>query len=69
MFVLPVQKWIEVDIATRIVLKRYENYWGGALELPGELDRVPALDRVILLFVPEPTTRVAALPAGDVDII
>lgn len=62
-------KWVEGDFSTQVVLERYENYYGGAPEIPGKVDRIPALDRVIFKFIPEPTTRVAALQAGEVDII
>lgn len=62
-------KWVEGDLSTQVVLERYEDYYGGLAELPGEVSRVPALDRVIFLPVPEANTRVAALMAGDVDII
>jgi peptide/nickel transport system substrate-binding protein len=60
-------KWVQGDLKTEIVLERNENYWGGP-DLPGEVDRVPALDRLIFQFNVEATTRVAALMAGDVDI-
>ena len=62
-------KWVEGDIATQVVLERYENYYGGAKELPGEVDRIPALDRVIFIPIPEHTTRVSALLTGEADII
>ena len=62
-------KWVKGSTASEVVLERNENYYGGPPELPGNVRRVPALDRVILKFVPEPSTRVAALLAGDVDII
>ncbi|NLB18898.1 MAG: ABC transporter substrate-binding protein, partial [Syntrophomonadaceae bacterium] len=61
-------KWVEGDIADYIVLERYEKYYGGPV-LPGEVDQIPAVDRVIFRFISESTTRVAALLAGDVDII
>lgn len=62
-------KWVEGDLSTQVVLERYENYNGGAPEIPGNVARIPALDRVIFKFIPESTTRVAALLAGEVDII
>jgi len=62
-------KWIEGDLKTQIVLERYENYHGCPPEMPGEVVRVPALDRVIFVFIPEATTRVAALLSGEIDII
>jgi len=62
-------KWVEGILNEYIVLERYEDYYGGLDKLPGEVDRIPALDRIIVRFIPEATTRVAALLAGDVDII
>lgn len=62
-------KWVEGDLSTQVVLERYENYYGGASEIPGNVSRVPALDRVIFKFIPENATRVASLLAGEVDII
>jgi len=62
-------KWVEGDTANQVVLERFENYHGGPAELPGEVDRVPAIDRAIFKFILEPSTRVSALIAGDVDII
>jgi len=62
-------KFVEGDLSTQVVLERYEDYWGGNPEYPGDVDRVPAVDRLIIKFIPEATTRVAALLAGEVDII
>lgn len=62
-------KYISGDTTTELVLERYEDYYGGPAEVPGEVDRVPAVDRVILKYIPEATTRVAALQTGEVDII
>lgn len=62
-------KWVEGDFTTQIVLDRYENYHGGLADQPGDVDRIPAVDRVIFLVVPDANTRVAALLAGEVDII
>lgn len=62
-------KWVQGDFTSQVVLERNENYYGGCPEIPGKGSRVPMLDRVIVNFIEEPTTRVAALLAGDVDII
>jgi peptide/nickel transport system substrate-binding protein len=43
----------------RLVLVRNEAYWGG----------LPRLERVTLRFIPEPTTRMMALEAGEIDMI
>lgn len=42
-----------------VVLVPYEGYWGGK----------PALDKIVLRYIPEAATRVAALKSGSVDII
>jgi len=62
-------KYVSGDTNTELVLERYDNYYGGPDEVPGVVDQVPAVDRVILKYITEPTTRVAALLAGEVDII
>jgi len=62
-------KFIEGNLHSQVVLERYDDYWGGNPEYPGEVDRAPALDRLIIKFIPEPTTRIAALLTGELDII
>ena len=62
-------KFVEGDLNTQVVLDRYDGYWGGNPEYPGEVERVPAVDRIIIKYIKEPTTRIAALLAGEVDII
>lgn len=60
-------KFVEGDIAEQIVMERFEDYYGGAEDLPPV---GPALlDRVIFKFIPESSTQVAALKAGEVHII
>lgn len=50
-----------------IIMDRFDEYYGGSTEIP------PAgkacVDRVIFKIIPESASRVAALLAGDVDII
>lgn len=43
----------------RVVLERFERYWGGS----------PEAARVVLRLIPENATRIAALQAGEVDLI
>ncbi|MCL0075544.1 ABC transporter substrate-binding protein [Dehalococcoidia bacterium] len=43
----------------KLVLIRNEDYWGGT----------PRLERVTLRYIPDPTTRVMALEAGEIDMI
>jgi len=52
-------KFVERVHGERIVLERNEDYWGPK----------PNVDRVIFRILPDPATRVAALSAGEVDII
>lgn len=60
-------KFVEGKLSEQIVLERYENYYGGADALPPV---GPAfVDRVIFKILPEDATRVAALQAGEVNII
>ncbi len=60
-------KFVEGKLDEMIVMERFEDYYGGA----DDLSPVgPAfLDRVIFKVIPEDSTRVAALQAGEVDII
>jgi ABC-type transport system substrate-binding protein len=48
-------EWVPKD---RIVVKRFEGYWG----------QKPSLDRITFKPVPEPASRVAMLEAGDADM-
>jgi peptide/nickel transport system substrate-binding protein len=50
-----------------IVLERFDDYYGGAPTL--EPAGPACVDRVIFRVIPEASTRVAALLAGEVDII
>jgi peptide/nickel transport system substrate-binding protein len=50
---------VEWDRGTRVVLERNPDYWGDP----------PALDQLIFRPIPEPTGRVSALLAGEVDMI
>jgi peptide/nickel transport system substrate-binding protein len=61
-------RFVEGDIKERIVLERFDRYWGGAPELPGRAGP-PPIDRVIFEFIADPAARVAALRSGAVDII
>ncbi len=50
-----------------VILERFAEYYGGSTEIPGA---GPAqLDRAIFRVLPENSSRVAALLAGEVDII
>ncbi len=60
-------KFVEGQLDDQIVLERFDEYWGG----PPDLEPVgPAcVSEVIFRVIPESSTRVAALLAGEVDII
>jgi peptide/nickel transport system substrate-binding protein len=50
-----------------LVLERFPDYFGGAPAIPRTAKA--CIDRVIIKIIPENASRVAALLAGDVDII
>ncbi len=50
-------KWLRGD---RVELVRFTEYWNSAL---------PYLDRVIFRFISDPAAQIAALKAGDIDVI
>ena len=60
-------KFVEGQLDDQIVLERFADYWGGAPDLtpvgPAQVERV------VFRVIPEASTRVAALLAGEVDII
>lgn len=47
------------SLDSQIVLKRYDGYWGGPAKL----------SQIVFRMMPEPSTRVAALLSGEVQII
>lgn len=60
-------KLVEWRKGDSIIMERFEDYYGGSTEIPPV---GPAcVDRVIFKVIPESASRVAALLAGDVDII
>lgn len=60
-------KFVEGQLDDKIVLERFDDYWGGAPDLAPV---GPAcVERAIFRVIPEASTRVAALLAGEVDII
>ncbi len=60
-------KFVEGKLDEQIVVERFEDYYGGADDLPPV--GPPFLERVIFRFIPEASTRVAALQAGEVQVI
>ncbi len=61
-------KFVEANYSERIVLERYDGYWGGAPDMVGTAGPA-AIDRVIFEVVPDPASRLAGLRAGDLDVI
>lgn len=60
-------KLVEWRRGDAIILERFADYYGGSPELPPV---GPArVDRVIFKIIPEAASRVAALMAGEVDIV
>lgn len=60
-------KFVEGQLDDQVIMERFDDYWGGAPDLapvgPAQIERV------IFRVIPEASTRVAALLAGEVDII
>ncbi len=52
-------KVVEFVSGDRLVLERHDGYWGGA----------PAASEIVVRFITEDATRIAALQSGDVDLI
>ncbi len=59
--------FVEGQLDDQIVLERFDDYYGGAPDL-GQVGPAP-IQRAIFRVIPEASTRVAALLAGEVDII
>ncbi|REJ35885.1 MAG: peptide ABC transporter substrate-binding protein [Bacillota bacterium] len=60
-------KFVEWVRGSHIVLERFDDYYGGAPDL-GRSGPAPA-KRVIFRVIPENATRLAALMAGEIDIM
>ena len=52
-------KRVEWVPGKKLVMERNEEYWGGK----------PKLERITLKVIPDPTTRIMALEAGEIDMI
>ncbi len=60
-------KFVSGNLSDAVVMERYDKYYGGSADLPPV---GPAfLDRVTFKVMPEASSRVAALIAGEVQII
>lgn len=60
-------KFKEGRLDDRIVMERFDGYYGGSPDLPPV--GPAAVKRVIFRMMPDPATRIAALKAGEVHII
>ena len=60
-------KLLEWRQGDSIILERFEGYYGGATGIPPV--GAAKVDRVIFKIIPESSSRVAALLAGEVDLI
>jgi peptide/nickel transport system substrate-binding protein len=60
-------KFVEGKLDERIVMERYDKYYGGSPEIKPL--GPPPLKRVLFEVIPETATRIAALQAGKVHII
>ena len=60
-------KLVEWRTGDAVIMERFDDYYGGATDIPpvGKA----CVDRAIFKIIPESASRVAALLAGDVDII
>jgi peptide/nickel transport system substrate-binding protein len=60
-------KFVEGSLDTQVVMERFSDYYGGSKNLPPI--GPPYVKRVIFRMLPEASTRVAALQAGEVHLI
>ncbi len=60
-------KLVEWRRGDSIIMERFDDYYGGSADI-APVDKA-CVDRVIFKVIPETASRVAALLAGDVDII
>jgi len=60
-------KFVDGKLTEQIVLERFDDYYGGASDLPPVGQAY--LDRVIFLMIPDTSTRLAALLAEQVHLI
>jgi peptide/nickel transport system substrate-binding protein len=58
---------VEGQLDDQIVMERFDDYWGGAPDL--EPVGAACVETAVFRVIPESSTRVAALLAGEVDII
>ncbi len=59
-------KFVERVRGEKIVLEKWDGYWGKELGGPYQ---EPYLDRLIFRPMPDPAARIAALEAGEVDMV
>ncbi len=60
-------KFVSGNLDQEVVMERFDDYYGGSPDLPPV---GPAfVDKLIFKFIPEESSRVAALKTGEVDVI
>jgi peptide/nickel transport system substrate-binding protein len=59
-------KFVERVRGEKIVLERWDDYWGAELGGPYQ---APHIDRLIFVPMPDAAARIAALEAGEVDMV
>jgi len=60
-------KYVSGKLDEQIVLERYDGYYGGSPDIPPV--GPPSLKRVVFRMIPEPSTAIAALEKGEVNIV
>lgn len=55
-------EWVRGD---HVTLEAFDDYYGTG----AEGSKLPYLDKVIIKFIPDPSAQIAALKAGDIDVI
>ena len=60
-------KFVSANLSEEVVMERYDDYYGGSPDLE-PVGPAPA-KRVIFKIIPEPSSRIAALQAGEINIM
>ena len=60
-------KFVSANLSEEVIMERYDDYYGGAPDLE-PVGTAPA-KRVIFKVIPEPSSRIAALQAGEINIM
>ncbi|WP_366922198.1 ABC transporter substrate-binding protein [Metallumcola ferriviriculae] len=60
-------KFVEGTLNEQVIMERYDGYWGGSQDIAPVGNA--QVDTVIFKIIPEVSSRIAALQAGDVQIV